>query len=150
MSGIRNLVLQEHMTEINQKIDTILSSLRELHAKVDAMSGTRPADAAPGVIITPSNKGLTLPELARRAKLANGQQRVAAIVGYFEKIQGKDGVGVTDLQQGWKGGKFPGSYAPVYLSRAIKDGLVRQKEKGLHDLSQTGEDFFAGLFETTN
>lgn len=138
------------MYEINQKMDTILSSLQELHAKIDAMSGTRPMAAAPSVIITPSNKGLTLPELARRAKLSNGQQRVAAIVGYFEKLKGKDEVTVTDLQQGWKDGKFPGSYAPVYLSRAIKDGLVRQKAKGSHDLSQTGEDFFTGLFETSN
>ena len=138
------------MTDINQKIDTVLSSLQGLHAKIDAMTGTRPAAIASGVIVTSSNKGLTLPELARRANLGNGQQRVAAIVGYFEKLQGKDEVGVADLQQGWKDGKFPGSYAPVYLSRAIKEGLVRQKEKGSYDLSQTGEDFFTNLFETSN
>ena len=131
-------------------MDAILSSLQELHTKIDAMSGARPVAAAPSVLITQSKKGLTLPELARRAKLSNGQQRVAAIIGYFEKLQGKDEVIAADLQQGWKDGKFPGNYAPVYLSRAIKDGLVRQKAKGFYDLSQTGEDFFINLFETSN
>ena len=138
------------MSETNQKMDAILSSIQELHAKIDAMSGARPVATIPGVIITPSNKRLTLPELARRAKLSNGQQRVAAVVGYFEKLQGKDEVTMADLQQGWKDGKFPGSYAPVYLSRAIKDGLVRQKAKGSYDLTQTGEDFFAGVFEISS
>jgi len=34
-------------------------------------------------------KQLTLPELARKKILKNGQQKIAIIVGYYEKIQGK-------------------------------------------------------------
>ncbi|SRR6266481_1542124 len=137
------------MDEITKKIDTLLASVQDLHTKVDAMNGSQARATTPAVIISSSNKGITLPELARRLTLENGQQRVAAIIGYYEKLQGKDEIVITDIQQGWKAGKFPGAYAAVYLHRALKDALVRQKDKGAYDLTQTGEDFFSNLFETS-
>jgi hypothetical protein len=135
------------MKEISEKLDILIRSVDQLHAKLDALAGTGTAAQLPASIIKPSGKGITLAELARRSSLENGQQRVAAIVGYFEKIQDKDEILIPDIQQGWKEGKFSGSYAGVYLHRALKEGLVRQKSKGAYDLTQTGEDFFANLFE---
>lgn len=136
------------MEDTNTKLDALLSSVQELHAKLDAMAGG--SLAVPAVAITPSNKGMTLPELARKATLGNGQERITAIVGYYEKLQGRNEILIADLQQGWKDGKFSGAYASVYLHRALKEGLVRQRAKGAYDLTQTGEDFFAKLFETSN
>lgn len=127
-----------------------MDSVQELHKKIDLLI------TAPEQIPEMQNnaklnsKKITLPELARKASLSNGQQRIAAIVGYYEKVLGNEDVLVSDLQQGWKDGKFSGSYAAVYLHRALKEGLVRQKDKNIFDLTQTGEDFFGELFESKN
>lgn len=135
------------MNDISEKLDTLIRSVDQLHAKLDALNGTAATSPLHVPIIKSSGKGITLAELARRSDLENGQQRVAAIVGYFEKIQGKGEILIPDIQQGWKDGKFSGGYAGVFLHRALKEGLVRQKAKGAYDLTQTGEDFFAKLFE---
>lgn len=91
---------------------------------------------------TSSSKSLTLPELARAKKLENGQQKIAVIVGYHEKIAKTDAITVEIIKAGWKDGKFSGSYNSALLIRAIKDALVRDNKNGTYDLSQTGEDFF--------
>jgi hypothetical protein len=135
------------MSDLNSKIDSLLESVQELHKKIDLLAGSPSQTTALQTITKSSNKKITLPELARKATLSNGQQRIAAIVGYYEKVLSNEDVLVSDLQQGWKDGKFPGSYAAVYLHRALKEGLVRQKDKNIFDLTQTGEDFFSGLFE---
>lgn len=135
------------MNDINSKIDTLLGLVQELHKKVDSLTVTPELTPTLQTITKSTSKKITLPELARKASLTNGQQRIAAIVGYNEKVLGKEDVLVADLQQGWKDGKFSGSYSAVYLHRALKEGLVRQKDKNVFDLTQTGEDFFSGLFE---
>jgi hypothetical protein len=89
----------------------------------------------------PIKKGLTLPELIFGKKFNNGQEKIALILGYMEKFDNKKGIKEIDIQQGWKDGKFDGSYANEFLRRATKS-LVRDLKDGTYDLSQTGEQFF--------
>jgi hypothetical protein len=139
------------MNDISQKLDALIASVNSLHSKVDALAGRSVTPVStPTITFKSPGKNITLAELARRGTLANGQQRVAAIVGYFEKIAGKEEILASDIQQGWREGKFTGDYAAVFLSRAIKDGLVRLKQKNAYDLTQTGEDFFEALFNQAN
>jgi hypothetical protein len=135
------------MNDLNSKVDALLHSMDDLHKKIDSLIISPENKPALQTITKSSNKKITLPELARKASLSNGQQRITAIVGYYEKVLDNQDVLVSDLQQGWKDGKFSGSYSAVYLHRALKEGLVRQKDKNVFDLTQTGEDFFSGLFE---
>ncbi|MEK7640914.1 MAG: hypothetical protein AAB389_02880 [Patescibacteria group bacterium] len=89
-----------------------------------------------------SEKQISLPELARKNGLKNGQQKIAAIVGYYEKIVGTKPIDTKLIQEGWRNGRFVGSYQSVLLQRSIEDGLVRDLDGSQYDLSQTGEKFF--------
>jgi hypothetical protein len=136
------------MSGISEKLDALIHSVDKLHLKIDTFVGAGKVSPIDLPIIKSSGKGITLTELARRSDLENGQQRVAVIVGYFEKIQAQNEILTSDIQRGWKDGKFSGKYAGVFLHRALKEGLVREKSKGAYDLTQTGEDFFSKLFAT--
>lgn len=89
-----------------------------------------------------SKKAQTLPELARNRTLKNGQQKIAIIVGYNEKIKEMQKIKRKDIKQGWKDGKFDGSYSDELLRRTIRDGLIRDLRDGIYDLTQSGEIFF--------
>lgn len=91
------------------------------------------------------SKTLTLPELIRDKKFENGQQKITVIVGYFEKIKSVTPIKERDIKEGWQEGKFEGRYNPNLLSRANRDGLIRDLSKldgDGYDLSQSGERFF--------
>lgn len=94
-------------------------------------------------------KQMTLAEMIRGKKYKSGQEKVAVIVGYYEKLERKDQIRNSDVKEGWKIGKFDGRYNPNLLARAIKDGLVRNIDGNL-DLSQTGEKFFDNLLKPNN
>ena len=96
----------------------------------------------PVSIKTNSSKPLTITALARKDNVKNGQQKLTAIVGYYEKILEKDKITESDIKEGWKDGKFTGAYANVLLQRAIKDVLIRDLKDGTYDLTQDGENFF--------
>lgn len=95
--------------------------------------------------VTPK-KTVTLPEIIRGRKLRSGQEKIAVIVGYYEKICLKNPIRQTDLKEGWKAGKFNGKYNSNFLVRAIKAGWVRSIDSDL-DLSQSGESFFDGFLK---
>lgn len=133
------------MKNIEEKLDKLIILMEGMSRKID---GSKVAQTVPSVTLDATvthGKTITLPELARRNASQNGQQRLMTIVGYFEKIKGEEQISIADIQQGWREGKFTGDYAAVYLHRAIKDGYVREREKGSYDLTQTGEDFFASF-----
>ncbi len=88
-----------------------------------------------------SPKTKTLPEIVKGKKFKNGQEKVAIIIGYDEKIEKKTDITESDVKKGWKNGKFDRKYNSNLLARAIKDGLVRNIDGNL-DLSQAGEKFF--------
>jgi hypothetical protein len=88
-----------------------------------------------------SKKPKTLAELIFGRKFKNGQEKIAVIVGYLEKLQRKPAIKEVDIKQEWKNGKFEGNYANELLRRATRN-LVRDCKDGIYDLSQTGEKFF--------
>lgn len=94
-----------------------------------------------------NQKQITLPEIARERKFRNGQEKVAVIVGYLEKIAKLDGIMESKIREEWRGSKFSGSYARTLLNRAIEDGLVRDLKNGAYDLTQSGEGWFDKLLE---
>lgn len=102
---------------------------------------------APVAIKTNSSKPLTITALARKDNVKNGQQKLTAIVGYYEKILKKDKITESDIKEGWKDGKFTGTYANVLLQRAIKDVLIRDLKDGTYDLTQDGEIFFETILK---
>ncbi len=94
-----------------------------------------------------SQKSITLAEIARRdtLKKANGQQKVAAIVGYYEKVKGEL-ANREEIKNGWSKGKFLGRYHSTLVDRAVGD-FVRDLDDGTYDLTQKGEDFFGEIVE---
>jgi hypothetical protein len=86
-------------------------------------------------------KAPTLPEIIKGKSFKSGQEKVAIIVGYYEKMLEHESIKDQNVKEGWKIGKFDGKYSPSFLARAIKDGLVRNIDGSL-DLSQTGEKFW--------
>lgn len=84
----------------------------------------------------------TVAEYRRRVSPKNGQQAVALIVGYYEKVLKQGSASIKDIEIGWRDGKFDGKFHSELLRRAVKDGLIRQQSGGLYDLSGTGESFF--------
>jgi len=101
----------------------------------------------PVSIKTNSSKPLTITALARKDNVKNGQQKLTAIVGYYEKILKRGKITESDIKEGWKDGKFTGTYANVLLQRAIKDVLLRDLKDGAYDLTQDGENFFETLLK---
>lgn len=93
-----------------------------------------------------AKKTISLAELARSEKLANanGQQKITAIIGYYEVLKGEGSSKPEKIQSGWKFGKFSGKCNSAYLTRAVGD-LVRNLENGEYDLTQKGEDFFTEI-----
>lgn len=130
----RNGVMQNKNME-NDQIKKIISRLEKLEDAVFVVGHEE---------IKKQVKQSTLAEIVRGKKIKSGQQKVAVIVGYYEKIIKKTPLKETDLKKGWKEGKFDGKYNPNFLARAIKDGFVRNIEGDL-DLSQTGEKFYGDL-----
>lgn len=95
-----------------------------------------------------STKEVTLAEVIRGKNLKSGQERVAVVVGYYEKITKKTEINTEDIKKGWVQGKLKGKFRTNLLDRAVSDGLVRDLENGKFDLSQTGEDFFEKLISS--
>jgi hypothetical protein len=140
LSNVLRVTKRGYIVEIDKILKNILVRLENIEK---ALSINVAANADVNKPIRPGKtlKAITLPELARSKKAVNGQQKVAIVVGYYERITRKDPITKNDIKEGWKEGKFPGSFADVLVHRAIKDGLIRDL-KGKYDLSQTGEDFF--------
>ena len=79
-------------------------------------------------------------ELVKGRKFKNGQEQIAVIVGYHEKIVNallsKDKIGTE-----WKEAKMERIFSAEFISRA-KGTLIRISKEGLCDLTQSGEEFF--------
>jgi len=123
-----------HMDE--KILKDITSRLDKLERVVFGGNSVNPA---------PSGKTITLPEIIRGKEFRSGQEKVAIIVGYYEKIAHRNPVKESDLKKGWKVGKFDGKYSPGFLARAAS--WVRNIDSNL-DLSQTGEEFFNNFLES--
>lgn len=95
-----------------------------------------------------NKKQLTIAEIIRGKLFKSGQEKVAVIVGYYEKTLHQIPVSEKDIRTGWISGKFDGKYRSNLLERAVGDGLIRDLENGAFDLSQTGEKFFDNFLKS--
>ena len=121
-----------------------LSRIENLEKRVDLLERD-PNKSIP--IGHPSAKILTLAEIIREKKFRSGQEKIAIIVGFYEKIAHKAPIKESDLKEGWRVGKFDGKYNPNFLARAAS--WVRNINSNL-DLSQTGEKFFDDFLKSTD
>lgn len=104
----------------------------------DAVFGTSSAFSA-------KSKQIALSEISRSPLLKNGQQKVAAIVGYHELISQDGPIAMPLIKADWIKAKFSGKCDPKLLERSIIDGLVREVGENTYDLTQKGESFFEDI-----
>src|SRR3989338_4065978 len=102
---------------MSKEQDKIIENILERLEKIESQLISQPNKGASSL----SSKRKTIAELTR-GKSINGQQKVAFIVGYYEKILGKPEITVGQIKEGWKEGKFVGHYVPELLLRAQKEG----------------------------
>ncbi len=131
----------------DEQIQKILGQLEDHERRIITLEKGKGEPSPQATNFDGSKKTLTLAEIVRGKSFRSGQEKVAVIVGYCEKVVHKNPIKESDLKQGWKEGKFDGKYANTLLLRAIKDGLVRDIG-GDFDLSQTGEEFFDNFFKS--
>lgn len=125
------------METIEQRISELESRIGVLEAKI--LNGDVPT-------ISTSSKEKTLREIVKGKRFKNGQEQIAAIVGYHEKVLGQP-IQKDQIKEVWQDSKMNGEFAAVYLTRA-KDTLVRILSDGTCDLTQTGEEFFEALINS--
>ena len=87
-----------------------------------------------------AGKQQTLRELIKGRSFKNGQEQVAVIVGYYEKILGSF-INKDNLKAAWENAKIANKYNTEFINRA-KDLLIRIKADNKCDLTQAGEEFF--------
>lgn len=105
-----------------------------------------PKDGSSRANVNATKKLRSLPELVKARPPQNGQQRVAAIVGYMEKMEQRTTIRLPDIKKGWAVGKFDGGFANVLVTRAVKDGLIADyNSEGSYVLTQSGESFWDQL-----
>ncbi len=85
-------------------------------------------------------KQKTLREVVKGKKFNNGQEQVAVIVGYHEKILNKL-IYKDTMPTEWTNTKMTRKYRTTFLKRAEGE-LVRVHPDGTCDLTQSGEEFF--------
>lgn len=122
-------------------MDTNEQRISELESRVKALEALVLHVDTP--VTNASKKERTLREIVKGKKF-NGQEQVAAIVGYHEKVLGQP-IHKNEIKNAWQDAKMNGKYAAIYLTRAQKDALVRVLADETCDLTQTGEEFFDGL-----
>ena len=132
-----NQTMKKTQEEINKEFNQRIELLEKAVASVN--SSPRGASGGKG-------KAVSLAELVKKHNLSNGQEKIAAIVGYLEKVRGRNDIAATDIKQGWREGKFDGGFANVLVTRAVKDGYINDYDgKGTYTLTQTGEKFWDTL-----
>lgn len=130
----------EHMTN-DEMYKDLQKRIERLEKAVFPEGGTSST-------LSVTKKQRSLPELVKAHPPQNGQQRVAAIVGYIEKIENRTDIKLADIKKGWAVGKFDGGFANVLVSRAVKDGLIADYSKdGTYVLTQSGESYWEQLNE---
>jgi len=123
---------------------TIEQRISELGSRVEALEAKIFSTDVPTV--SASNKEKTLREIVKGKRFKNGQEQIAAIVGYHEKVLGQL-IQKDQIKDVWQDAKMNGAFAAIYLTRA-KDTLVRILSDGTCDLTQTGEEFFEALINS--
>lgn len=123
---------------MSEKIEKIISKLEEHEVRLRALEGgVHPFVAGEKHA---SAKQKTLREIVRGKSFKNGSEKLAIIVGYYERILGTR-IKRDDLGKEWEEAKMPG----VYKTNLLDDALniyIRIRPGEECDLTQSGEDFF--------
>lgn len=127
-------------------MDTNEQRISALESRVKALEARVLHTDTPTINV--NKKERTLREIIKGRKF-NGQEQVAAIVGYHEKVLSQP-IHKNEIKNVWQDAKMNGKYAAIYLTRAQKDALVRVFDDETCDLTQTGEEFFSGLLTNEN
>lgn len=122
-----------------KQIREILSKLEDYERRLTQLEGL-PVAATAVSKIGKNHKQKTLREIVKGRKFNNGQEQIAIIVGYHEKILEKL-VTKDQLKNEWTNAKIVNKFSSEFLSRA-KDVLVRVHPDNKCDLTQGGEEFF--------
>ena len=120
------------------QLQKIADQLAGHEARISALegSGAHPVASAD----SGSGKQKTLREIVKGRKFKNGQEQIAVIVGYHERILGTL-INKGDLRLEWTNAKMTNKYSTEFVTRA-KDVFIRIGSTEMCDLTQTGEDFF--------
>jgi hypothetical protein len=117
-----------------EKIIKILAQIADHENRLRQLEGGQRVS-----LVSTSNKTKTLREILKGVKFKNGQEQVASIVGYHEKILNNH-ILKDMIKDEWENAKM-GVFSAMYISRA-KDTLIRIHKDGTCDLTQSGEEFF--------
>lgn len=124
-----------------EQIAKIFTQLADHEARLKQLEGGTRSTAAT-TAMSVGSKQKTLRELVKGKKFKNGQEQIAAIVGYHERVLGQR-IPKDKIKKVWEDAKMNGIFSPVYFSRA-KDTLIRV-DRDACDLTQTGDEFFNRL-----
>lgn len=127
-------------------IEKIIERLDNHEKRLSALEGGELRSRKDTVSEKETKKQLTMPELIKGKKLKSGQEKIAAIVGYYEKVVKSESITQASVKEGWRIGKFDGKYNPSFILRAIEAGLIRNIDSQL-DLSQTVEKFWDNIIK---
>lgn len=123
---------------IDAQSQKIFNQLMDHEKRIRALEGSS-NDQIAGVKSV-SGKQKTLREIVKGRKFKNGQEQVAIIVGYYERVLGTP-INKSNLKSEWINAKITNKYSTEFITRA-KDILIRVSPEGVCDLTQTGENFF--------
>jgi hypothetical protein len=124
-----------------KQIEKILAQLADHESRLKQIETG--LQSSPISYASPVGKQKTLREIIKGKKFRNGQEQVAVIVGYYEKILGQH-ITKDKIKEEWVNSKMNGDFAAVFLSRA-RDTLIRIHANDMCDLTQSGEEFFDKL-----
>ncbi|MEY4731293.1 MAG: hypothetical protein RL681_239 [Candidatus Parcubacteria bacterium] len=119
-----------------EQIAKIFTQLADHEARLKQLEDGAPT--APFLAVGGSRKQKTLREIVKGKKFKNGQEQIAAIVWYHEKVLGQR-ISKEQIKEEWVNAKMSGNFSPVYFSRA-KDVLIRVHSDGTCDLTQSEEE----------
>jgi len=127
---------EEQLKKVIEKIEDYEKRIQEL----ERLSSVNAIKISPK-----EKKQITLREIVRGKKFKNGQEQIAVIVGYHEKILGvlinEDGI-----KSEWINAKMINKYSANFIDRA-QDVLIRVHPNGTYDLTQSGEEFFENFLK---
>lgn len=127
---------EEQLKKVMEKIEDHEKRIQKLErlSSVDAMK-----------ISPKEKKQITLKEIVRGKKFKNGQEQIAVIVGYHEKILGTL-INEDSIKLEWINAKITNKYSTNFIDRA-KDVFIRVHPNGNCDLTQSGEEFFENFLK---
>jgi hypothetical protein len=123
---------------MNQDINKqILKKINEIEKRLEHLEN---AQVTSTTIKKNEKKQKTLREVVKGKKFHNGPEKIAVIVGYYEKILGSL-IHKSKIKDEWINAKLDGTYKTNLLKDAEGE-YIRVLSSGECDLTQTGEEFF--------